>query len=190
MPTSPKKHNITEEKSETWPCPDCGQTFKNKRNLKPHWQLKHAERDAEEVEASKKKYKENRVNKAAGKPFGCSVCKKTFGYKHHAKEHIRVLHPDKNDANVIAFEHGNNDKRRQESVVTGASSSASVGLASASSPLGGAAALSDRSGCDEMFKRSQHISQHSVDRIGVNIRIASLSSLNVALPNLGLPNLV
>ena len=200
MPSSPKKHKITEEKSETWPCPDCSQKFKNKRNLKPHWQLKHAERDAGEVEAIKKKYKETRVNKAAEKLFGCSVCKKPFGYKHHAKEHIRVLHPDKNDANVIAFKPGNNDKRRQESVVTGASSSASVEVAStsssasvevasASSPLGGAAALSDRSGCDEMFKRSQHISQHSVDRIGVNIRIASLSSLNLGLPNLGLPNM-
>ena len=116
------------------------------------------------------------------------------------------IHGDKNDPKVIAFKTEKNETRRKYrggtvkktavplgsvsgSADTGASSSASIGVASASSPLGGEAALCDRSGCDEVFKRSQHISQHSVDRIGVNIRIASLSSLNMALPNLGLPNL-
>jgi hypothetical protein len=166
MPSSPKKHK----------CLDCGKEYKNKRNLEPHIWLKHTGRDDKEVEASKKKEKERRKKNATEKPFGCSVCKKRFGYKHHAKEHMRVFHSDQNDPKVVAFQKDKNEKRRKESIVTGTSSSASaVDPSTSSSPLGGAAARREKSGCDEVFKCSQHVAQHLVDRIGVNMRISRQS---------------
>ena len=179
MPSSPKKHK----------CIDCGNEYKNKRNLKPHILDKHTERDDKEVEATKKKDKEYRKKNADKKPFECSVCKIRFGYKHHAKEHIRVFHSDLNDPHVVVFENEKNEKRRPEPVVTGASSSTSTVVASASSPLGGAAARCEKSGCDEVFKSSQHKVQHSVDRVGVNMRISRLSSPSMSVPKLGLPSL-
>jgi hypothetical protein len=102
-----------DKKLVIWPCPDCGQIFKNKRNLKPHIWLKHTERDVKEVEASKKKENECRKKNAAKKQYGCSKCDQVFGEKHHAKEHIRVLHPDQKDAMIIQVQTEANEKKRK-----------------------------------------------------------------------------
>ena len=206
MPSSPKKPK--KPKTNELICSQCDKPFACKQNKMQHDLHFHSDpRDAALVVASKAKKQKARVELADQKRFKCSFCPAEFGHKHSRKEHFNRIHADQTDPRVIAFKTQENAKRRKHrggtvkktgvhsgsasgSADTGASSSASVEVASASSPLVGAAALSDRSGCDEVSKRSQHISQHSVHRIGVNIRIASLSSLNLGLPNLGLPNLV
>jgi hypothetical protein len=100
-------------------------------------------------------------------------------------------------------ERGSADTGALSSASVGASSSASVGASSSASavvvwtaspvvvwtaspvvvwtasPVGGEGGRCEKSGCDEVFKRSEHVVQHSVDRIGVDMRISRLSSLNM-----------
>ena len=206
MPSSPKKPK--KPKTNELICSHCDKHFAGKQSREKHEFHFHSDpQDADLVTASKAKYREYQLKYAAKKNHQCSECERSFSVKRDLEGHRLRIHADQKDPKVIAFKTEKNEMRRKYSggtvkktavplgsasgsADTGASSSASIGVESASSPLGGKVALLEKSGCDEMFKRSQHISQHSVDRIGVNMRIASLSSLNMALPDLGLPNLV
>ena len=210
MPSSPKKHNI-DETTKRIKCDECIKSYVYKKDLDSHKRIHHSDKNSDLMVAEKKKDKEKEARdkrtakNIEEKRYECIACKQACGTKQLLEWHMMWIHGDKNDPKVIAFKTEKNETRRKHrggtvkktavplgsasgSADTGASSSTSIGVESVSSPLGKVALL-EKSGCDEVFKRSQHISQHSVDRIGVNIRIASLSSLNVALPNLGLPNL-
>jgi hypothetical protein len=208
MPSSPEKPKA---KIKEYQCLHCHKVYPHFKNFKYHFLHNHADPDADWVIASMEKEKAARA-KLALKPkrFECDECDKWFGCKRTLKNHLMWKHTDKNDPNFITFRIAQNAKRQQYrvgkvkktsvhsgsasgSAETGASSSASAVVASASSlassPLGGAVVRCEKSGCDEVFKYSQHVAQNSVDRIGVNMRISRQSSLNMDLPRLGLPRL-
>ena len=215
MPSSPEKPKA---KIKEYQCLHCHKVYPHFKNFKYHFLHNHADPDADWVIASMEKEKAARA-KLALKPkrFECDECDKWFGCKRTLKNHLMWKHTDKNDPNFITFRIAENAKRKKYpsgkvkktsvhsgsvsgSSDTGESSSASVVVASASSlassPIGGAVVRCEgavvrceKSGCDEVFKYSQHVAQNSVDRIGVNMRISRQSSLNMDLPRLGLPRL-
>jgi len=203
----PSSHKKPKTKTDKFPCHKCEKTFNYNKDLQHHKGHHHADQASAWVITMKRREAEAKAKRAL-KPktrFDCDECEKTFSEKQNLEGHRLRFHTDQNDPEVIAYRTEQKKRRKQHdrkvketdvdsgfargSADAVTSSSASVEVASASSPLGGAAARCEKSGCDEVFKSSQHKVQHSVDRVGVNMRISRLSSPSMSVPKLGLPSL-
>ncbi|TFY59614.1 hypothetical protein EVJ58_g5676 [Rhodofomes roseus] len=81
------QHHMRTAHPPTCPYPSCsGKTFTAQKGLRAHLKI-HAERD---LEAELEKAEEARTGR---RDFACSICGRTFGYKHLLQRHTAQTHP-------------------------------------------------------------------------------------------------